>query len=185
MGRNQSGMNEQVKELTPQTLMSSANRLIEIHITQARLRALRLVAFTGAVFPGEWSVQWNEAIVPDLLEFGFHARKVNEFCGLMDEEFGPIDVRIVKISEGDPGIWETNYRNALNALMHMQTFSIGHVHADHRRIFRASESNLIATYIKVSTDRFPEVTISLFGLVDCFLNRVLQKVRERHPQLRF
>ena len=88
--------------------MSSSNRLIEIHITQARLRALRLVAFTGAVFPGEWSVQWNEAIVPDLLEFGFHARKVNEFCGLMDEEFGPIDVRIVKISEGDPGIWETN-----------------------------------------------------------------------------
>lgn len=165
--------------------MSSTDRLIEIHIVQARLRALRLLAFTGAVFPGEWSAEWNEAIVPDLLEFGFHARKVNEFCRLMEEDFGSINVKIVNISEGDPGNWETNYRNALNALMHMQTFLIGHAHADHRRVFHASEANLIATYIKVSTDHFPEVTISLFGLVDCFLNRVLQKVREKHPQLRF
>ena len=165
--------------------MSNADRLTEIHIIQARLRALRLVAFTGAVFPGEWGAQWNEAIVPDLLEFGFHARKVNEFCCLMDDDFGSIDVKIVNISEGDPGNWESNYRNALNALMHMQTFSIGHAHADHRRIFLASEANLIATYIKVSTDRYPEVTISLFGLVDCFLNRVLHRVRERHPGLRF
>lgn len=165
--------------------MNSADRLIEIHIVQARLRALRLAAFTGAVFPGESSAQWNEAIVPDLLEFGFHARKVNEFCGLMEEDFGSINVKIVNISEDGPGVWETSYRNALNALMHMQTFSIGHAHADHRRTFLASEANLIATYIKVSTDRFPEVTVSLFGLVDCFLNRVLQKVREKHPQLRF
>ena len=39
--------------------MTNADRLVEIHIVQARLRALRLVAFTGAVFPGEWSDQWN------------------------------------------------------------------------------------------------------------------------------
>jgi hypothetical protein len=165
--------------------MSSADRLIEIHIVQARLRALRLVAFTGAVFPGEWGEQWNEVIVPDLLEFGFHARKVNEFCGFMNVDFGSIDVKVVKFSEGDPGGWEMNYRQALNALMHMQTFIMGHAHADHRKIFLASKANLIATYIKVTTDRYPEVTISLFGLVDCFLNRVLPKVREKHPQLRF
>lgn len=165
--------------------MNSATRLIEIHITQARLRALRLVAFTGAVFPGEWNEQWNEAIVPDLLEFGFHARKVNEFCQLMEQNFRPIDTKVVQISEGDPGNWEKSYRSALNALMHMQTFAIGHAHADHRKIFLASEANLIATYIKVSTDRFPEVTISIFGLVDCFLSQVIPIVREKYPYLRF
>ena len=165
--------------------MSNTTRLVEIHIVQARLRALRLVAFTGSVFPGEWGEQWNEAIVPDLLEFGFHARKVNEFCNLMEESFRPIDTKIVQISEGDPGNWEKNYRNALNALMHMKSFTIGHAHADHRRIFLAAKSNLIATYIKVSTDRFPEVTISIFGLVDCFLSQVIPRVRERQPQLRF
>lgn len=165
--------------------MNNATRLIEIHIAQARLRALRLIAFTGAVFPGEWSDQWNEAIVPDLLEFGFHARKVNEFCDLIEENFQPIDAKVVKMSEGDPGNWEKNYRNALNALMHMKTFTIGHAHADHRQIFQAASSNLIATYIKVSTDRFPEVTISIFGMVECFLNQVIPIVGQRHPHLRF
>jgi hypothetical protein len=165
--------------------MNTADRLAEIHIVQARLRALRLVAFTGAVFPGEWSDQWNEAIVPDLLEFGFHARKVNEFCKLMEESFPSIDTKVVKIAEGDPGNWEQSYRNALNALMHMKTFVVGHAHADHRRVFLAATSNLIATYVKVSTDRFPEVTISIFGMVDCFLNQVIPRVRNKHPHLRF
>lgn len=165
--------------------MTNTTRLIEIHIVQARLRAIRLVAFTGAVFPGEWSNQWNEAIVPDLLEFGFHARKVNEFCGLMDENFRSIDAKLINISEGDPGKWEHSYRNGLNALMHMKTFIIGHAHADHRRIFLTAESNLMTTYIKVSTDRFPEVTISIFGLVDCFLSQVIPKVREKYSSIRF
>ena len=165
--------------------MNNATRLVEIHIVQARLRAIRLVAFTGSVFPGEWGNQWNEAIVPDLLEFGFHARKVNEFCDLMDENFRPIDTKLINISEGDPGNWEQSYRNGLNALMHMKTFIIGHAHADHRRIFLAAESNLMATYIKVSTDRFPEVTISIFGLVDCFLSQVIPKVREKYLHIRF
>jgi hypothetical protein len=165
--------------------MNNTTRLMEIHIAQARLRALRLVAFTGAVFPGEWSDQWNEAIVPDLLEFGFHARKVNEFCGLMEENFQPVDTTVINISEGDPGHWEQSYRNALNALMHMKTFTIGHAHADHRKVYLAASSNLIATYIKVSTDRFPEVTISIFGLVECYLNQVIPIVRQRHPHLHF
>ena len=165
--------------------VNGTNRLAEIHIAQARLRALRLVAFTGSVFPGEWSSHWNEMIVPDLLEFGFHARKVNEFCGLLSEDFPSINTKIVQLSEGDPGLWEENYRNALNALMHMRTFVIGHANADHRRIFLKASSNLITTYIRVSTDRYPEITISIFGLAECFLNQVIPRVREKHKCLRF
>ncbi len=165
--------------------MNSRQRLTEIHIVQGRLRALRLVAFTSSVFPGEWSDEWNEMIVPDLLEFGYHARKVNEFCGLMGERFPSIDKKIIAISEGDPGNWEGSYRNALNALMHMQNFAIGYAHADHRQTFINAESNLIATYVKVSTDKFPETTISIFGLTECFLNYVIPKVREKYPNLRF
>jgi hypothetical protein len=165
--------------------MNSRNRLIEIHITQARLRALRLLAFTSSVFPGEWSNEWNEMIVPDLLEFGFHARKVSEFCALMDETFPSVDKKIIQLSTDEPNDWEDNYRNALNALMHMQTFIIGHAHADHRKTFINAQSNLIATYIKISTDRFPEVTVSIFGITECFLNHVIPKVREKNPNLHF
>lgn len=145
-----------------------------------------MVAFTGSVFPGEWSHNWNEVIIPDLLEFGFHARKVNEFCGLMvDHDFPSINKTIVKIPEADLGNWEKSYRHALNALMHMKSFVMGHVHADHRKIFVKATSNLIATYIKVETDKFPEVTISIFGLADCFLNHVIPIAREKDPGLRF
>lgn len=165
--------------------MNSHTRLSEIHIEQARSRALRLIAFTGSVFPGEWSHSWNEVIVPDLLEFGFHARKVNEFCDLMDENFPSINQKVVKTSEGDPGGWEESYRNALNALMHMKSFVIGHAHADHRKTFLQAESNLIATYIKVETDKFSEVTISIFGLAECFLNQVIPRVRKKASGLRF
>ncbi len=167
------------------TVDRSRIRLTEIHIERARSHALRLIAFTGSVFPGEWSDSWNEVIVPDLLEFGFHARKVNEFCGLMGENFPSINTKIVNISEGDPGAWESSYRHALNALMHMSSFVLGYANADHRKIFLQAESNLIATYIKVKTDRFPEVTISIFGLAECFLNHVIPKIREQDRGLMF
>lgn len=165
--------------------MNSHQRLVEIHIAQARSRALRLFAFTSAVFPGEWSNQWIETIVPDLVEFAFHARKVNEFCGLMNHPFPSINVKLVSISSGDPGDWETSYRNALNALMHMRSFVVGNTHSDHRRIFLASEANLITLYIRVSTDKFPATTISIFGLVNCFLNEVLPQVRMKYPSFAF
>ena len=166
--------------------MNSRRRLIEIHITQARLRALRLFAYTSAVFPTEWSDTWSELIVPDLLEFGFHARKVNEFCNLMDYEFPSINQKLVVISESDPGNWEDNYQHALNALLHMNSFTIGNAHADHRKIFTESGANLITTYIKVSTHMFPDVkTISIYGLVGCFLNHVIPAVKSAHPELAF
>ncbi|AIO33103.1 hypothetical protein DM39_574 [Burkholderia cenocepacia] len=103
----------------------------------------------------------------------------------MNEKFPPINEKIVQISEGDPGGWEGSYRHALNALMHTQSFKLGYVHADHRKIFLQAESNLITTYVKVETDKYPEVTISIFGLAACFLNHVIPKVREKDPSLRF
>ncbi len=79
-----------------------------------------------------------------------------------------------------------NYAYALNALMHMRSFVVGNTHADHRKIFTKAESNLITTYIRVSTDKFPEKkTISIFGLVNCFLSDVIPKIKEIYPELVF
>lgn len=163
----------------------SSQRLTEIHIKQARSKALHLFAFTSTVFPGEWTPVWGELVTPYLLEFGFHARKVNEFCNLGGETFPPIDSKLVKISEGDPGNWQPNYHYALNALMHMQSLVLGYAHADHRKIFLKSKANLSALYVKISTDQYPEVTISVYGLVDCFLSHVIPKIRQIYPEIRF
>ncbi|RQT31745.1 hypothetical protein DF046_25095 [Burkholderia cepacia] len=163
----------------------SRKRLTEIHIERARSHALRLVAFAGSVFPGEWSDSWSEVVVSDLLEFGFHARKVNEFCGIMENNFPSINIGVVKIIDDDFEDWESSYRHALNALMHMKSFVLGYAHADHRKIFLQAESNLMATYVKVETDRFSEVTISIFGLAECFLNHVIPTIREKELGLTF
>lgn len=69
----------------------STQKLTEIHVQEARRYALRLFAYVSTVFPSEWSQAWNEIITPDLLEFAFHARKVNEFCKLREETFEPIN----------------------------------------------------------------------------------------------
>lgn len=163
----------------------SSRRLTEIHITQARSKALHLFAFTSTVLPSEWTPIWDELVTPNLLEFGFHARKVNEFCGFGGEDFPPIDSKLVKISEGDPGNWQTNYQYALNAFMHTKSLVLGYAHADHRQIFLNSEANLNILYVKVSTDRHPEVTISVYGLVDCFLTHVISKIKQYHPGIKF
>ena len=163
----------------------NTKKLAEIHISESRKYALRLFAFTSAVFPSEWSDVWNEIITTDLLEFAFHARKVNDLCELQKELFPSIDNLIVKISENDPGNWEKNYQFALNAFIHINSFTIGHVHADHRLIFEKSQANLQATYVKIKTDKYPEKTISICGLVYCFLNNVIPALKSKFPELRF
>jgi hypothetical protein len=137
------------------------------------------------VLPSEWTPVWNELVTPDLLEFGFHARKVNEFCGFCCEAFPRIDGNLVKISEGDPGNWQTNYQYALNALMHMKSLVLGYAHADPRKIFLQSEANLNLLYAKLATDKYPEVTVSVYGLVDCFLSQVIPKIKQSFPTFKF
>lgn len=160
-------------------------KLVEIHISEAKKHALQLFAFTSAVFPAEWSSSWNEVVTFSLLEFSFHARKVNELCEFKNEAFPSINQLMVKISENDPGNWETNYHFALNAFIHIKSFIIGQAHADHRVIFPSSSANLQTTYVKIETDKHPEKTISICGLVFCFLNHVIPLLRSKYPDLKF
>jgi hypothetical protein len=165
--------------------MTDIRRIGELHLHSARVRALRVFAFAGAVFPGEWKDTYVETVTQDLLEFAYHARRVNQICSIDTAHLPPIDVTPVTLSEGNPGNWMKRYDWALDRLMHAREFVFGNAHADHRPIFTAAKSNLIPLYVRVTTDRRAEETISLFGLVDCFLNHVIPQVRERFPEWRF
>lgn len=165
---------------------AGAQRLVEIHIQEARKDALQLMAFSGAVFPEEWSNSWNEIVTSSLLNFAYHARKVNEMCGFNGDDFSNIsNMLMVKISENDPGNWQKDYQYALNAFIHIKSFVIGNTHADHRKIFTSSSANLMATYVKIETDRFVEQTISICGLAFCFLTEVIPMIKKRFPELQF
>jgi hypothetical protein len=160
-------------------------RLAEIHIERARSKALRLFAFSGSVYPAEWGGPYIELIVPDLFEFAFHARRINQICGLEKFTFPDINKLLVKISEGDPGDWETNYQYALNRLVHAKTFKFGNAHADHRRLFLKSEANLIPLYVRIETDQREIASISIYGLIDCFLSFVIPEIKRLFPEFRF
>jgi hypothetical protein len=163
----------------------SEHRLAELHIVRAREEALYIFAFTGAVYPVEWKHSYTETIVSRLFDFAFHARRVTQLCSLRDVDFGSIRALPVKISEGDPGNWEDNYHFALNRLAHAAEFTLGSAHADHRKLFLASEANLMPIYAKIRTDQHEEASISLFGLAFCFLTRVIPEIKVRFPDYRF
>ena len=146
---------------------------------------MRVFAFAGAVFPGEWKDTYIEVVTHDLLEFAFHARRVNQICSVDVLTLPSINIRTVIISRGDPGGWVERYDWALNTLMHAREFIFGNVHADHRVIFTCSESNVMPLYVRVTTDQRLEETISLFGVVNCFLNNVIPQIRMRFPDWRF
>lgn len=160
-------------------------RLGELHLLTARAKALRVFAFAGAVFPGEWTNTYVETVTQDLLEFAFHARRINQICGIENKQFSSIKVFPIVITENDPGNWVENYHWALNRLMHARDFIFGNCHANHRAIFTNSESNLIPLYVMIETDQRSMETVSLFGLVHCFLSEVIPEVRSRFPDWNF
>jgi hypothetical protein len=160
-------------------------RLVELHVMAARSRALKIFAFASTVYPQEWQGPFVEEIVMDLFEFGFHARRVNELCELGDVEYPPVDRFLVQFSVPINGILETDYRSALNRLVHARRFIFGNAHADHRQIFTASCANLTPTYVRITTDRREDASISLYGVADCFLSTAIPAIRERHPSMTF
>jgi hypothetical protein len=156
-------------------------RLGELHVAEAKKYALRICSFAAAVFPAEWGKEIVEDCTLTVLLFAYHARRVNDLAGLAEQEFGSVDCLIVRIDEGDPGQWETNYQFALNALHHASGFAFGWSQSGHRQIYLQSSANLIPTYVRVETDRFAAKTISLIGVANCFLSEVIELLRLKCP----
>jgi hypothetical protein len=160
-------------------------RLAELHIIAARERALRLFAFASTVYPKEWDKPFVELAIIDLLEFAYHARRVNQLCDIDCTHFPSASRLLVKISEDDPGDWEDSYHSALNRILHAKTFVFGSAHSDHRKIFLASEANLVPLYVKISTDKLETATISLFGIAECFLTSAILEIKKKYPDFQF
>lgn len=159
-------------------------RLAELHLIRASDAALRVFAHTSTVYPEEWMPPTVESCTLDLMEFAFHARRVDQICIPKSFEYPSIDKYLVSFSNFPNDAGSVTYRYALNLLHHAKRFVFGNAHADHRKIFLASSSNLIPTYVTVESDKFPAATISLYGLVDCFLGPCVAEVRRLYPEIR-
>ena len=166
------------------TDQAAMQRLGEIHLAEARKSSLRLCSYVTGVFPEEWQNPIVEDCTVQLLHFSYHARRLNQICALDSFVFRPVDKRVVSFSEGDPGGWQPSYQHALNGLHHATSFVFGWAHADHRQLYGKTAANLIPVYVKVETDQFPVMSVSIFGVADCFLSEVISVVREKFPRWR-
>ena len=146
-----------------------------------------MFAFASSVYPEEWQGIYIDTFAMDLFEFAFHARRINQILAFDDFVFPSITKHLVVLSEGDPGNWEDNYQFALNRLAHARKFVFGNAHADHRKTFTESAANLTPIYVKIETDKVKNgmKPIALYGLLDCFLSVVLEKVRADYPAIKF
>ncbi|HMO30228.1 hypothetical protein [Enterovirga sp.] len=165
--------------------MTNIRHLGEIHIQSAKTKALQLFAFSGAIFPGEWIDSYVQEVTRVLLEFAFHARRVNQLCGIDVKKLSSIKIMPVTISKNDPSDWIEKYSDALNYLIHAKEFTFGNCHTDHRILFTNTKSNLIPLYVRVTTDQKPVGTISLFGLSHCFLSEIIPLSRDKFPNWDF
>lgn len=159
-------------------------RLPELHLIEARSRALRLMCTASTIIPEEYQEAISDQLAVDLAEFAMHARRLNEVLSLEQIAFGGADSLRFNATPM-PAPLESNYRDALNRLIHAKTYTVGYSVWDGNKVFLASRQNVIPTYVKIETDRRPVAAVSIFGVAFCFLTSVIQHVKQRHPNLRF
>jgi hypothetical protein len=161
-------------------------RITELHIIEARKRALRLFCTGSSIFPDEWSGNTiNETLNVDLTEFALHARCVSELCDLRKEKFPGADATRFKIEDPADFVFIDDYAEALNRLVHARKFVVGYGIWTGKKIWLNSKQEKIISYVKVETDRWPSANISVVGLATCFLGEVLITVKERFPDFLF
>lgn len=160
-------------------------RVAELHLIRARESALRLFSLASTIFPEEWAKQFDEIAVVDLTEFAIHARRLTELCTLRDDKFdGTASTRYL-FTVPPPEPLESDYHEALNALIHAKTYKIGHAIWDGPKVYTSSAQNISISYVQIATDRRPQSCVSVFGVTWCFLSNVLPVIRTRNPEFQF
>ena len=139
----------------------------------------------STVIPEEWKPNIVEQTTMSLLEFGYHARRVNDICGIANELFPAVNRYLVQFSVPPTVSPVTEYKHALNYLHHASDFVFGFAHADYRKIFLASAANLQPTYVTVTSDKYQAGVMSLFGVADCFLSGAIPLVKKKFPDWNF
>jgi len=161
-------------------------RITELHLVEARNRALRLFCTSSTMFPDEWGGDSvNETLNVDLTEFALHARCVNDLCGLAGMKFPGVNATRFNLTEPSAFVLIDDYHDALNYLVHARRFIVGYGLWTGPKVWLNSAQDKMVSYVRVETDRRPAANISVFGIATCFLSEVLITVKQRFPDYRF
>lgn len=166
-------------------VFDSSRRLTEMHIFEARKRAISLFSFGSSVYPEEWDDAVVEPIVSELFEFGFHARRINELCSVNVGEDTILGYSRYNLTAGGPNKPELNYEYILNSLTHCRDFRFHWAIWTGDKRFLTSSKEVIPCYVSIDTDKFYRVEFYICGVALCFLNVVIPLIKKKFPSYRF
>lgn len=167
-------------------MQENMRRIAEIHILEARKIALRLFSYSSTIIPEEYKPQIAELLYVDLVNFGLHARRVNELCELSDNQFDCGVSRFVIDESTFNNPIEKTYQFALNRLIHAANFTIGYIEWGRDRI-HLSSTDWIASFANVEPDRvsYGIAHVPIYGIAYCFLTKVIPEIKIKHPNIQF
>ena len=168
-------------------LTNSERRLTELHIGEARSRALRLFMATSTIFPAEWT-DWgglSDMLVTDVHEMAFHARRVIDLCRIDVASFTMVDAVRYSFEPGSETLLVANLREALDRLHHARDMIFVWSVWTGRPVFVTSRANHAPSYVSVTTDIRERANISLYGVAMSYLYEVLPEVSRSFPEYEF
>jgi hypothetical protein len=150
----------------------------EFALQQAVAAAARLWAFGSAQFPlatGHARViqaHIDQSVTETAIAFAIHARRLLDNWGIQTRF--TLDVPFRHWSPLKGMTKETNFRDALNRIVHATEFEVGFESLPETMI----EGGAIGViYLKTETERRNKALIDVFALASCFFYRILPELR--------
>jgi len=165
---------------------SSRRRLTEIHAVAARERAMRIFCTSSTIFPQEWATNLvSEQTMIDLSEFSYHARRLIDLCELRNQKFMNVNQFRFGLSPDQDIIFIADFHEAINRLHHVRKLEFDWAAWHGEKIFLASPTNFVPSFVRVATDKRATANISLFGIAFSFLSSVIPTMISKFPEYRF
>ncbi|WP_158807930.1 hypothetical protein [Beijerinckia sp. L45] len=160
-------------------------KLLQSHFEKAQKLALNLFQAASCVIPHEFSLPIIEQTTMDLMEFGFHARRVNELAQIDPSLISGANGKRFKYENSSlDAPLEENYGHALNRLRHPNTYSVGLIEWGGDIVFEKSSSHVIVSFARITTNdpRYLDKNVSIFGISFSFLTEVRTLMHAKYPQ---
>ncbi len=153
-------------------MRSADKHLISSSYKNALKCACNLFALSSTIYDAsnpKFIDIFTENIIENCLDFSINCRKLMELCEIRDQ---PLDARRWKYDIASNINTENSLKNATNKIIHSKNLQV--VFGDHPdKVFQDSKiKDIVALYISVTTDKFPETHIDIFSLSWCFIIKI-------------
>ncbi|WP_371398152.1 hypothetical protein [Fretibacter rubidus] len=172
-------------KVAEQKLNESMRRLGELHLEKARACAVQIYSIGSADTPELWSNKFREDLIVNLLDFGFHARRVLSLAEIEISNGWREKFSTTRNPRALTYEIEENYSYCLNYLHHMTGFGMIPTVIDGRKMWAQNIDEHQLRFVAVKSDKYPSRTIDIVALAAAFLGDGIIAIKNTRPEWRF